>query len=291
MKRVLAVFLLLLMVVSVAACGEVPAPSTGSGDKTGEGGKNTPDPPPEQVSIVEEIVIEEKGILIKVTGLEESWMGPELKVYIENNSDVPITAQVRNTSINGFMIEPIFSCDVVPGKKASDTIDFSGDVLEEHNIDVITEIELYFHVFNTSTWDTIFDSQTVKITTTAAGKYTQTYDSSGELLLDQAGIKIVFKGMGENIFGPEVLLYIENNTSQAVTIQARDTSVNGYMVDAIFSCDIVPGKKALDDITFYEDDLLANGIDAIAEIELRFHIFNTDTWADILDSEVITIAP
>ena len=204
---------------------------------------------------------------------------------------MPITIQARNTSVNGFMIEPVFSCDVASGKKASDGLTFSDSDMENHSIDVIIDIEMEFHIFNSTTWDTIVDSQPVKITTTAAGKYTQTYDSSGDLLLDSAGIKIVFQGMSEDLFGPGANLYIENNSNQAVTIQARDTSVNGFMVEPIFSCDIVPGKKALDGLTFFEDDILDNGIDTITEIELSFHIFDADSWDAILDTEPITITP
>ena len=63
------------------------------------------------------------------------------------------------------------------------------------------------------------------------------------------------------------------------------------MVEPTFSCDIVPGKKALDRLTFFEDDILDNGIDTITEIELSFHIFDADSWDAILDTEPITITP
>jgi len=76
-----------------------------------------------------------------------------------------------------------------------------------------------------------------------------------------------------------------------ITVQARNTSVNGFMVEPIFSCGIVPGKKALDGLTFFEDDIIGNGIDTITEIELSFHIFNTDSWDTIKDTELIIITP
>lgn len=99
------------------------------------------------MSIAEEVVIDEQGIRIQIAALEEARMGPELKVQIENSSEVSVTVQVRKTSVNGFMIEPIFSCDVAPGKKAVDGISFYESDMERHNIEVITNIELVFHVF------------------------------------------------------------------------------------------------------------------------------------------------
>lgn len=192
MKKFLAILMVLLLVTFIAACGgEGPAPSPG--ENTEEKGNNNPQPSPEEVSITEEVVVDEKGVLIKVTALEESWLGPELKVYIENNSDVPITVQGRKTSVNGFMIEPVFSCDVAPGKKATDGLTFADSDMEKHKIEVITDIELVFHVFNANTWDTIFDSQLVRISTSAAETYAQTYDSAGEVLFDSAGIKLFSK--------------------------------------------------------------------------------------------------
>lgn len=243
------------------------------------------------MSIAEEVVIDEQGIRIQIAALEEARMGPELKVQIENSSEVSVTVQVRKTSVNGFMIEPIFSCDVAPGKKAVDGISFYESDMERHNIEVITNIELVFHVFNATTWETVFRSQPVQIITTAADEHSQTYDSAGDVLIESAGIKIVFQGLSEDYLGPVAKLYIENNTDEFVSVQAKDTSVNGFMISPVFSCEITPGKKVIDGLSFYEDDIAEHGIDAIQEIELRFIIFNPDSWKTILETEYITITP
>lgn len=280
--------MVLLILICFAGCGrspvEIPREDT-------EGENQSPEPSPEQVSIAEEVVIDEQGIRIQITALEEARMGPELKVQIENSSEVSVTVQVRKTSVNGFMIEPIFSCDVAPGKKAVDGISFYESDMERHNIEVITNIELVFHVFNATTWETVFRSQPVQIITTAADKHSQTYDSAGDVLIESAGIKIVFQGLSEDYLGPVAKLYIENNTDEFVSVQAKDTSVNGFMISPVFSCEITPGKKVIDGLSFYEDDIAEHGIDAIQEIELRFIIFNPDSWKTILETEYITITP
>jgi hypothetical protein len=48
------------------------------------------------------------------------------------------------------------------------------------------------------------------------------------------------------------------------------------MVDPIFSCEIMSGKRAMDSITFMSSDIEENQIGSIDEIELSFHIFKTD---------------
>lgn len=111
------------------------------------------------------------------------------------------------------------------------------------------------------------------------------------VLLEQDGLKVTYNGMSEDFLGPTVNLLIENNGSQAYTVQARDVSVNGFMIDPFFSVDVGPGKKANDTMGFLSDDISANGITEITDIEFTFHVCNPDTFDTIFDSDVITITP
>lgn len=64
------------------------------------------------------VLFEDSTARITYTGTdEESWMGKGLKVTIENLSDKNITVQTRETSVNGVMDDPYFSCDVASGKQ------------------------------------------------------------------------------------------------------------------------------------------------------------------------------
>ena len=46
------------------------------------------------------------------------------------------------------------------------------------------------------------------------------------------------------------------------------------MIDTMFSCDVAPGKKANDGITFYSSELKRAGIETIKEIQFQLHIFD-----------------
>ena len=61
------------------------------------------------------------------------------------------------------------------------------------------------------------------------------------------------------------------------------------MVDAMFSCDVSKGKRAVDTITFMDSDLEENGITSIEDVELYFHIFDSDEWETIVDTGIINI--
>lgn len=110
------------------------------------------------------------------------------------------------------------------------------------------------------------------------------------VLMDESGVKITAKSLDKSgWFGPELKLLIENNTDQALTVQARSSSVNGYMISTMFSADVSAGKKANDSITFTSSDLKSAGIETIADMEFSFHIFDSESWDTYLDTDLIQI--
>ena len=49
-------------------------------------------------------------------------------------------------------------------------------------------------------------------------------------------------------------------------------------------------KKAIDDITLFSEDLEQNGIETVEEVELKFHIFDNESYDTIADSDVISFS-
>lgn len=139
--------------------------------------------------------------------------------------------------------------------------------------------------------------KTLKITprkiaesTTEAETIEETEASATEqLLIDENDVKIYYKGIGGEWSGPTVELRIENNSNKDYTVQARDVSVNGYMISPIFSCTVSGKKSANDGLSFLQSRLDENGIEAFHNVELSFHVFNKDDWDDYFDTEKVTI--
>ncbi len=246
-----------------------------------------------KVSIDEQVLYDENDIKITATGIdvEDTVYGAELKLLIENNSSQDITVQTGNVSVNGYMMSAIMSANVVAGKKANDTLTFYSSELEECGIDQIATIEVSFVFLNSDSYETISTSDMITVNTSVADDYQQTYDDSGEVLVDSNGVKIVSKGLSEDdsFWGPGVILYIENNSDQDIIIQTRDVSVNGFMISAVISEDVLAGKKAISAVQFYDQDLEDNGIDDITDVELYFKVSNLESWDTIFDTDVISI--
>ena len=242
-------------------------------------------------TIEEKVLFDENDIKITATGMEDSWAGTKLTLLIENNSAKGITVQARNANVNGYMVDTMMSADVAAGKKSNDGLTFQTSGLKECGIEQIATMEFIFHIFDSETWDEIVDTDVIKIDTSIADGYVQNYDDSGEVLVDTNDVKIVGKGLSDenSVFGPGVILYVENNSDKDITIQVRDVSVNGFMVDTSMSEDVVASKKAISAVTFFSSSLEENGITDITDVELYFHIFDQKSWDEIFDSDVITI--
>ena len=110
-----------------------------------------------------------------------------------------------------------------------------------------------------------------------------------QVLFEGNDIKITATGMEDGLFGTELKLLIENNSSKSVTVQARNTIVNGFMVDTMMSADVAAGKKANDSLTFQTSGLKDCGIESIATMEFTFHIMDAESWEDIVDTDTIVV--
>lgn len=293
MKKIFSIIISLSVLLSLAACGtpsnsDVQTPSNVSPDSSSsqQGTINSKD-----ASIVETILLDEAGVKITAKSLGDSMWGSEVKILIENNSEKNLTVQARNSSINGYMVENMLSADVAAGKKANDSITFMSSDMELCGIEAIASMEFSFHIFTTDDWETYLDTSVIQLKTSIADTYTQTYDDSGDVAYDKSGVKIVIKGLStdDSLLGPSILVYIENNSQQNITVQTRDVSINDFMLDPIFSCDVAPGKRAVDTITFMSSELEDNNISAIETVELSFHIFDYSDWETIADTDTITI--
>ncbi|MDR1564133.1 MAG: hypothetical protein LBS74_04160 [Oscillospiraceae bacterium] len=285
MKKIISLVLLACCIVSVlAGCTSSPSGKSPTGASTGSTVKN--------VTVEEQVLLEKDGVKITLKSIEFGGLfGPELKVLIENDSANNITVQTRDSVVNGFMVDFILDEEVEIGKKSNTAITIFDNKLKAADITLIKDIEFKFHVSEAKSYDKIFDSDTIKITTSADPAYVQPVNTDGTVAYDEGGIKVTVKKLvtKDSFWGAEVYVLIENNTEDDVTVQVRNVSIDGFMVNPAFSSDVLKGKKSLDTITFMEKELTDNGIKDIKSIELSFHIYQSSGKDTIKDTDKITI--
>ncbi len=244
------------------------------------------------VTVDEQVLVDQDGI--KVTALEyvtDSIWGEGIKLLLENDSTQDVWVSCNALIVNDYMISDMFASEVAAGKKANSTLYLSSSELEAAGIDNVGQVEIYFHVYESDTYDNVFDTDCVTIQTSAYAEMDTTPNDAGTELYNEGGIRIVGKTVDEDSFwGTAILLYCENNSGQNVGISVEDMSINGFMMSPLFSATVYDGKKAIDDITIFSSDLEENGIETIEEVELKFHIYDADSYSGIADSDPITFS-
>ncbi|MBR5564674.1 MAG: hypothetical protein IKW08_00775 [Roseburia sp.] len=294
-KLLALIFCLVLSFTSLQACG-----SADSNDKKdiitsenkGETGITDKNESESTVTIEEQVLFEQDGIVVtaKEYVTDRIW-GDGIKLLIENNSDKDVTVGCSALIVNNYMISDLFVAGVAAGKKANEVMYLSSEELKAAGIDSVGQIEVYFHVYDTDTYDTLFDTEGIMLQTSANEYMDTTPNDVGMELYNADGIRIVGKTVDENSFwGTAILLYCENSSGKNISISVEEMSVNGFMMNPLFTTTIYDGKMAVEDITVFSSDLEENGIEKIEDVELKFHIYDAETYDTIADSDVITFS-
>lgn len=243
------------------------------------------------ITIDEQVVVDQDGIKITATEYTtDSIWGDGIKLLVENNSDTDYTVGCDALIVNDYMITDLFVSEIASGKKANETMYLSSSALKAAGIDNVGKIEMYFHAYD-SNIDFVFQNVYSEIQTSAYADMDTTPNDAGMELYNENGIKIVGKTVDENSFwGTAILLYCENTSGKNVGISVDDMSINGFMMSPFFATTVYDGKKSIDEITVFSSDLEENGIEKIEEVELKFHIYDNDSYNTIADSEPITFS-
>ena len=218
-------------------------------------------------------------------------MGPEVKILVENNSTKNVLVTADAVSVNDYMM-PYASlyAEVAAGKKANESLSIMSSELDQSGIEVVAEMQFYIQISDSETWETMATSELLTLTTSAA-PYEQPVDDSGDILYDSEGIRIICKGLKQDIiWDGTVVFYMENNSGKEISIYAENVSVNGFMQDVGLWSDLRPGTKLIDGMSMIDlSDLEIESIDQIENIEFNLRVVDANTWEDIKTTDVLTL--
>lgn len=240
-----------------------------------------------------QVLCEQAGIRVTANGFEPAEAGaagPVIPVTIENDTKTNITVQVKSLSVNGYMQDCIMNTSVPAGELLDSEIILITDSLNRCGIEEVAAADIALRIFDDAAWKTVYDSDPVTFTVKGMENYVQSRNDAGEVLLDENRIKIVSRGLNETegLFGPQVMLYIENNTEQNITVQAHDALVNQVAVDPMLSTEIMAGKKTVFPLSFMGAQLAENNIETMDSLEIKFHVFDR-SQNTIVDTDSIAV--
>ena len=173
MKRAITVFLAILMIVSI-----FPFAASAKGN---EYEKKTDEELVAEYNAIrlelasrgytaeeKRVLFDDKDIQIYINGefsIDDGWLGATLSipVVIVNKRNNNICVQMRNTSVNGWSCETIFSASVPAQKKMKDELVFELDETDVEKLSDFEDVEFAFHIFDDDSWKDIVNSKSIQI--------------------------------------------------------------------------------------------------------------------------------
>ncbi len=285
MKRMICLLLVMLIAGSLAACSateEALEVLSSIAEATDANQIDT------DVTIDEQVLYEGNDVKVTVTGVSyDEYMGPEIGVVIENNTDTDLTFSSEECYINSYAIYSYFYFSVPAGQTLTDSFGFSAYDMALAGISELSTIEMSLSVYDDDYRD-IAATDLIAITTSATDGYTPDDAVTGdEVYYDKDnGVRILavrFDKGEDELFGePSLILYVENSGKRTVAVSSTEVDVNGKKLSgASYYAVLASGKRSVDAITFYEDDLSESGITGIDEITLWLKLYDNKTYDTI----------
>lgn len=250
------------------------------------------EPAPAAITISEQVLVDQDGV--KITAVEyvtDSIWGDGIKMLLENNTSQNLMYSCDALIVNDYMITDLFAKSVAAGKSAYETLNLSNSQLKQAGIDNVGKIEIYFRVYDNDTWEDLFKTSCITLQTSEYSNMDSTVNNTGIELYNKNDIKIMAQYVDENSFwGKAILLYVENNRNENITVAVDDLSINGFMFTPMYVDTIYAGKKSFNDITLFSSELEENGITEVNDVELKFRIYNPDTYDDIDNTDSISFS-
>lgn len=285
MKKIICLVLVLCMfAMMMAGCnnnettptigGTQSDPTTNNSNPT----ESTPTVEEPSCTIEETVLYDKDGV--KITAKEivaDETMGDGLKLMIENNTDKDIDVICEKLIVNNFMISNLFGTSITAGNKSNNTLNLLDSDIRAAGIDVIGQIEVSFTIRDTKTYEVLAMTEMATLKTSMFDEMDTTPDDVGVELWNENGVRIMGRYVNENSYwGAAVLLYLENTSGKSIDVICDSMSINGYMVQPYFGCQMLDNRNAISTVVIFAESLEENNIEKIESIEISFVIYNPD---------------
>ena len=300
MKKLIAILLSTILVLSLAACsGNEPQPTEPSATQpaaTDPVVQTPTEPPVVPMEMGETVIIDNENCTFTIeSASQNAYVGMTVEVLLENKTDKTLLFTWNNTSVNGFMHDPFWAEEVAAGKKAKSTIHFDTYQLEEYGVESVDEIQFTLYVYDSD--DFMADpyvNEVFAIYPTGLSAETMVYPIRGskageQVIVDNEDVTFIIESAGVDGSFYNLRCYISNKTDKNVMVSWEEVSVDGFMIDPLWAVTVGAGKQAVTDISFLRSDLADNGIENPGQIEFKLNVSDYDDWmADPILEQVYT---
>lgn len=296
-KRILTAALALLLCAGCASAPdsetEMPTTDPNSSVTNGTTGEASKEP-----AFPETVLVDNEDIFFQISSIHNDpvW-GYTLKAQIENRTDKDMMFALSDTSVNGYMCDPLFAVTVTAGMKANKDISFSIDSFRQIGIQDVTDVEFTLRVYDSNDWTA--DSVVNEIFTIyplgpdAVKEYPRQSQDGDIVLFDDENCTMIITGFEpDSVWGYSAHVYLVNKTDATLMFSVGDASINGYMCSPYFAQTVAPGKQRITSISWSKNALDENGISQVEKITMPIRVYDANDWMkDDLVSDTFTVNP
>ena len=310
MKKLLALLLTLVMVLSLVACG-ASEPTTGKKDPTTKPTTAPTNKPTDPTTVPTEpataptepevdsnlVSVDNDSFTFRVlsaSGDADCYM---LTVSAHNKTSALLSFTISNISTNDYVCPDIFVyMDIDAGTEMTEVIRIERTVLDRNGITEPGKVEFNLSAMECTTWTEVYND--------ACTVYPQGEDSyvddggysakeGDTVVVDNDRVTVIVTGYEpNNEMGYTVNLYILNKTDVTLTFSMNNVTVNGLMLENYWSADVAAGKRAHCSATWYGTEMTDYNIGDVTMIGFDLSAIDATDWeATDLAGASVTVYP
>lgn len=255
----------------------------------------------DRIPVENELVLfdnDEYSVIVTGISEDEDW-GYYLDLYVENKKDIVLNFAMDNVSLNGFMNDPYWGVEILPGKKANVRAYWGDTALELTGVETVTDIEFDMSIYDAETLGDVYDFVDHVVIYPYGEAAYQTYERVAQdtdvLLFDNEHATMIVTGYEtDDIWGFILHAYLVNKTDSDMWFDVEEAKLNGIDCDPYWGENVCAGKKAYVEIDWstYSLESAEISMDAISNIEIHMEVADDEDYmkdAYVDESYVINI--
>ncbi|MGI6107308.1 MAG: hypothetical protein ACOX8B_05175 [Lachnospiraceae bacterium] len=303
LRKLLSIAAICAFVLPLAACGAALPAETDTEDETASAEEMETDgmeSESSEDSLFEPFTaIDSDDCEVVIEGINPDGVGGYLVEarLLNNTKHKNLTFFISCAAVNGVEIDPQWESTVIAGYTSDEEIWFDSEDLDEAGIVEVTDIQLFFRVYDPDDPDADYiadeDFHIYPLGEEAVEEYVREPRKTDTVLLDNDDIAVIALDCYENeLDGYSVDLYIENRSERDLMVSADNVFVNSSMIDPWWSVIVHAGNSEYSRISWSDAELEDNDVTEVEEIGFDLDVIDLDDESeDSLYNEKVTLNP
>lgn len=238
------------------------------------------------------VLYDANGVTVTAQWQDGDPCGESIPILVQNTTKQDLAVSTDWVYVNGFFSEYTFVYCEAPAEKTSvGYLWVDGEDLRSAGIETVAELIFRLDIYDTENYEDIDDGPVITFSCAAPDDFVQPVDDSGDLLYQQDGIRVIYKGCTqESCEDGELLFFLENNTDETVQFYVEGAYVNGGEAPIYLWMELIPGTRGIADAALYQ--LAEEGLESIKDIEtleLSLGIAIGENWDSWVQTDLLTV--